>query len=44
VISELKRSGWRVVTVWECDILKPDFECNLKESLVNTQKVLSQVR
>jgi len=39
VISELKSKGWRVVTIWECGILRPDFECNLKQSLASSQRL-----
>ena len=43
VISELKSKGWRVVTIWECGILKADFEYSLKQALLDTQKSRNQV-
>ena len=41
VTSELQRSGWRVVTVWECSILKPNFQTRLDQSLSDTTKCIS---
>ena len=35
--AALKADGWTVVTVWECDMRRPDFATNLVASVVENQ-------